>query len=188
MATEQDMNSTEQDMNSAQDMNSSAAAHPVPPLLLEAFARGGRVNAALLAALSPADLALSDGHGGPTVAGLLAHMAGFRRGWLMNISPPHAEGLSEVDDAADLETLRNAFTAGDAAALKAVQDALAQGRAFADPWKEGAYASHPAHFLQHALVHDAHHRGQIFTLLRQHGRTEEQMDEVEEKVWPVWRE
>ena len=168
----------------------------VPALLTESFARNGRVNAALLAALSPADLALEDAPEGNSVGELLAHMAGFRRGWLENISPPHAEGLSKVAVSkvagdADLDALRAAraaFTAGDAAALKAVQDALAEGRAFADPWKEGAYASNPAHFLQHTVVHDSHHRGQIASLLRRSGWTKERLEQLEEATWPVWRE
>ncbi|WP_424951990.1 DinB family protein [Deinococcus sp.] len=160
----------------------------LPALLIESFARNGRVNSAVLAALTPADLALSDGPESNSVGELLAHMAGFRRGWLENISPPHAEGLSKVEDDADLDTLRAAFTAGDVSALKAVQEALAEGQVFDDPWKEGAYASNPAHFLQHAIVHDSHHRGQIATLLRQSGWTKERLEGLEEATWPVWRE
>ena len=160
----------------------------LPALLAESFARNGRVNAALLAALSPADLSLEDGPEGNSIGELLAHMAGFRRGWLENISPPHAEGLSKVNDDADAAALGNAFSAGDAAALKAVQDALAEGRAFADPWKEGAYASNPAHFLQHTIVHDSHHRGQIASLLRRSGWPKERLEQLEEATWPIWRE
>ena len=165
----------------------SGAVSAVPELLLESFARSGRVNATLLDALSAADLALEDSPEGNSVGELLAHMAGFRRGWLENISPPHAEGLSKVADDADPETLRAAFVSGDAAALKAVQDAFAEGRAFDDPWKEGAYQSNPAHFLQHTIVHDSHHRGQIATLLRQRGWTKERLEALEEATWPVWR-
>jgi len=157
-------------------------------LLSESFARNGRVNAALLAALTPGDLALKDGSEGNSVGELLAHLAGFRRGWLENISPPHAEGLTKVDDDADTAALGAAFSAGDAAALKAVQDALREGRIFDDPWKEGAYASNPAHFLQHTIVHDSHHRGQITTLLRRSGWTKERLEALEEATWPVWRE
>jgi len=159
----------------------------VDAVLLESFSRNGRVNAALLAALTPSDLALNDGPEGNSVGELLAHMAGFRRSWLENISPPHAEGLTKVNDA-DVAALGAAFSAGDAAARKAVQDALAEGRIFADPWKEGAYASNPAHFLQHTVVHDSHHRGQITTLLRRSGWTKERLEALEEATWPVWRE
>ena len=58
-------------------------------LLLESFKRNGRVNQALLDALTPADFALSDGRGGWTVWTVekhLRHMAGFRLGWLWNKS------------------------------------------------------------------------------------------------------
>lgn len=160
----------------------------VDPLLLESFSRNGRVNLAVLDALSADDLALKDGEGGNSVGELLAHMAGFRRGWLENISPAHAEGLTKVQADADAPTLGAAFSAGDAAALKAVQDALTEGRAFADPWKEGAYASNPAHFLQHTIVHDSHHRGQIASLLRRSGWPEERLEQLEEATWPIWRE
>lgn len=165
----------------------SGAVLAVPELLLESFARNGRVNAALLDAMSAADLALEDAPEGNSVGELLAHMAGFRRGWLENISPAHAEVLSKVDKEADLDTLRTTFVSGDAAALKAVQDALQEGRAFDDPWKEGAYQSNPAYFLQHTIVHDSHHRGQIATLLRQSGWTKERLEKLEEATWPVWR-
>jgi uncharacterized damage-inducible protein DinB len=154
----------------------------VPDLLVESFARNGWVNAAMLDALNPADLALEDAPEGNSIGELLAHMAGFRRGWLENISPPHAEGLSKVDKVADLDTLRVAFASGDAAALKAVYDALQDGRSFG-----GAYQSNPAHFLQHTIVHDSHHRGQITTLLRQSGWTKERLEALEEATWPVWR-
>lgn len=160
----------------------------LPELLAESFARNGRVNAAVLDALTEADLPLSDGPEGNSVGELLAHLAGFRRGWLVNISPPHAEGLPEVNGTSDLDTLRAAFKAGDEAALKAVQDALREDRVFEDPWKEGVYASNPAHFLQHTIVHDSHHRGQITTLLRQSGWTRERLEALEEATWPVWRE
>lgn len=160
----------------------------LPALLLESFARNGRVNAAMLDALTTPDLALEDAPEGNSVGELLAHMAGFRRSWLENISPPHAEGLSKVEDDADLNTLRATFSEGDTAALAAVQDALVEGRAFDDPWKEGAYASNPAHFLQHTIIHDSHHRGQITTLLRRSGWTKERLEQLEEATWPVWRE
>ncbi|ULH16313.1 DinB family protein [Deinococcus sp. KNUC1210] len=155
----------------------------IPALVLESFARNGRVNAALIAALTADDLTRSNGPDGNTIAELLAHIADFRRGWLSRISPAHAEQLTRSSDQAGVSELQAAFEAGDRAALEAVQAAYAEGRTF-----EAAYRSDPAHFLQHTLVHDSHHRGQIFTLLRQSGRSAEQMDEIEEAVWPIWRE
>jgi uncharacterized damage-inducible protein DinB len=166
----------------------------LPAVLAESFARNGRVNAALLAHLTEPDLDLWDQSGGWTVGQHLGHLAGFRKGWLSEISPRHAEELRYIVSASqatgafwlstrDLSEIAAAFTAGDAAALGAVQDALATGRSF-----EGVYESHPAHFLQHILVHDAHHRGQVMTLLRRGGRSKEQMDELDDVTWTVWKE
>ncbi|WP_019586450.1 DinB family protein [Deinococcus apachensis] len=167
----------------------------LPDLTLEAFRRNGRVNAAVLEALTDADLDLSDGRGGWTVGQHLGHMAHFRLDWLSNISPAHAEGLP-VTIARDGESFRlhlrdpaelsRAFAIGDDAALGAVQDAITSGQPFADPWNEGTYPSHPAHFLQHIVVHDSHHRGQVMALLRLGGRPKEELDGLEEH-WAIWR-
>ena len=159
-------------------------------LLHESFRRNGRVNNFLLDALSDADLALSDGRGGWTVGHHLTHLAGFRQGWLSNISPEHAEGLFapvKGNELPDTRALAAAFQAGDAAALRAVQAALDENRSFPDPWDEGTYQSSPAHFLQHVIVHDSHHRGQIMALLRAGGHTPEDMDTLDHH-WAVWRE
>jgi uncharacterized damage-inducible protein DinB len=168
-------------------------------LLLESFRRNGRVNQMLLDALTPADFGLSDGQGGWTLERHLRHMAGFRVGWLCNLSREHAGPLldpTQKDADGDPQwrwqgsppdELAAAFSAGDEAALKAVQAHLASGEPFADPWNEGGYRSNPAHFLQHTIVHDSHHRGQIMSLLRQGGRTKEQMDALDDH-WAIWRE
>lgn len=164
-------------------------------LLLESFRRNSRVNATLLDALQPGELSLSDEKGGMTVAQILSHMAGFRGGWLVAISPEFAKPTNALAgerpiwewSTDDLAALREMFRVGDENAVKAVQAHLASGEPFADPWKEGAYQSNPAHFLQHTIVHDSHHRGQIMTLLREGGRSKEQMDRLDEH-WAIWRE
>ena len=170
-----------------------------PTLLLESFRRNARVNTFLLEALNPAEYDLSDGRGGMSVAQTLRHMAGFRVGWLWNISREHALPLldpTQKDADGDPQwrwhdkppnELADAFSEGDEAAVQAVQSALAEGRTFPDPWGEGTYQSNPAHFLQHTIVHDSHHRGQILTLLREGGRTTEEMDRLDGH-WAIWRE
>ena len=169
---------------------------------MESFKRNGRVNQALLDALTPADFALSDGRSGWTVWTVekhLRHMAGFRVGWLWNISREHAGPLldharKDADgdplwrwQESQPADLKDAFPAGDEAALKAVQAHLQSGEPFADPWHEGAYRSNPAHFLQHTIVHDSHHRGQVMALLRLGGCSQEQMQQIDEH-WSTWRE
>jgi uncharacterized damage-inducible protein DinB len=164
-------------------------------LPLETFRRNARVNAVLLAALTPDDFGLSDGRGGWTVGKHLTHMAGFRADWLSNISPAHVEPLFRLVEGQpvwrwegrDPADLGEAFTLSDEAVLLAVHDALENNQPFADPWNEGTYQSNPAHFLMHTVVHDSHHRGQIMSLLRLGGHTREQMDELENH-WAIWRE
>ena len=165
---------------------------PELDLILASFDRNSRVNRAMLDAITFDELDITDGRGGRTLGELLGELAEFRYGWLMAVSPAHAEGIPSVvegDEAAyevtaqSMEEFAEAFDRGDAAARRAVLEAVAEGRSFGR-----AYGSHPAHFLQHILVHDAHHRGQIMTLLRQGGRTSEQMDALDRATWPIWRE
>ncbi|WP_309570583.1 DinB family protein [Deinococcus sp.] len=168
-------------------------------LLLDSLRRNARVNTFLLGALKPEEYDLSDGKGGQTVAQILRHMAGFRVGWLWHISREDALPLldpTQKDADGDPQwrwhdrapnELQGAFTEGDAAAVQAVQTHLASGEPFADPWNEGTYQSSPAHFLQHTIVHDSHHRGQILTLLREGGRSKEEMDGLDD-FWAIWRE
>ena len=171
----------------------------LPDLTLESFRRNARVNQFLLEALTPEDFALSDGQGGWTIERHLRHMAGFRVGWLWNLSRDHAMPLldeTQKDEDGDPmwrwqnsppTELGAAFTAGDEAALTAVQAHLTSGEPFNDAWNEGAYRSHPAHFLQHIIVHDSHHRGQVLSLLRLGGHSKEDMDRLDDH-WAIWRE
>ena len=159
-------------------------------LIHESLRRNGRVNAFLLDELTDADFDLSDGRSGWTLGQHLGHMANFRRDWLSIISPAHAEGLFVAvkgEEIRDPQALAAAFQAGDEAALKAVQTALDEGRTFPDPWNEGTYQANPAHFLQHIIVHDSHHRGQVMALLRGGGRTAAEMDALDSH-WAIWRE
>ncbi|WP_019011309.1 DinB family protein [Deinococcus aquatilis] len=167
--------------------------------LLESFHRNARVNEVLFEALAPGDFVLSDGLGGWTVERHLRHMARFRSGWLWNIAREYAHPLfdhTQQDAEGDSQwrwqdsppgELTDALVAGDRAAVQAVQAHLASGEPFVNSSREAAYLSSPAHFLQHTIVHDSHHRGQVMALLRQGGRTKGQMDELDEH-WAIWRE
>ena len=131
------------------------------------------MNAALLSALNPSDLVLSDTLGGPSIGFLLAHIAHFRHGWVRDLAPelvgdsfptlqrgPRGEALILVHD---LDGLARAFRTGDAASLQAVQAARAAGQGV------GPGSSDPTMMLARILSHDAHHRGQIMSILRIHG-------------------
>ncbi len=167
---------------------------PVPAelkLLLESFDRNSRVTRAILSTLTMEDLDYGKEQGGFTVGQHFADTVDFRPGWLNRVSPRHAEGIPDVIDdksptwlgVSSIAELQAALDAGDAAIKAAVIDAVNEGRSF-----EAAYKSHPAHFLQHCIVHDSHHRGQILTLLRQAGRPAELRQQLEDETWSVWRE
>ncbi len=161
------------------------------PVLLESFRRNGQVNAALLEHLAPADLEFSDGVGGLSIGQHLEHLVGVRKFWLEQVAPTFAAALQYHtleghnrfwQVTLELSTMAAAFAEGDQAVLAAVQAAYSSATPF-----EKYFSSDPAHFLQQTLVHDAHHRGQIIVLLRQHGRTLEEMSQLEGATWPIWK-
>ncbi len=169
-------------------MNVVSGLDPV----VEAFRRNGRVNAALLNAVTEADFGLSDGQGGMSVGQHLEHLVGVRKYYLNRVGSKFADQITfqteEGDQqfwtvTLDIEQLRQAFAQADAGVLSAVQDAMHGGKEFLN-----FFASNPVQMLTLTLVHDANHRGQITTLLRQGGRSEEQMSQLAAATWPVWRE
>jgi uncharacterized damage-inducible protein DinB len=160
-------------------------------IVMESFDRNSRVTRALLETLKMEDLDYSDGMGGFNVGQHLADIVEFRPGWLSRVSPEHAAKVPNVIDdksstwlkVESIEELQRAFDAGDAAVKEAVLAAVTEGRGF-----EGVYETHPAHFIQHCIVHDSHHRGQIMALLRQAGRPLEVRQKLENETWAMWRE
>ena len=156
----------------------------------ESFARNARVNRVTLATIKSADLTYSDGVGGFNIGQHLADIVNFRPDWLKHVSPEHAAKVPNVvNDSStwlatdDIAVIQEAFDAGDAAMREAVLDAVREGRSFT-----GVYTSHPVHLIQHCIVHDSHHRGQILALLRQAGRSAAERDSLEAATWPIWRE
>lgn len=167
---------------------------PVPAelkIVFESFDRNARVTRALLSTLSMEDLYYSDGVGGFSIGQHLADIVNFRPTWLSRVSPQHAQKVQDVtaDDAPNwlnvnsIAELQAAFDAGDAAVKEAVLSAVEEGRDF-----DGFYETHPAHLIQHTIVHDSHHRGQILALLRQSGRPADIRETLENETWAMWRE
>ena len=137
------------------------------------FRNNSRINAFLLDILSADELQLSDGQGGDTIFGLMAHLAHTRSWSVKIISPTHAQRVAPAmrrdDDGTihvlvqSVQDIRNILDTGDEALLTAVKEATATG----EP-REGPYAD-PHMILARTFNHDAHHRGQIMTILRLHG-------------------
>lgn len=160
-------------------------------VVFEAFDRNARVNRAILDTLDPSHLGRSDGSGGYSVGQHLADIVSFRREKVHAVAPEHAIGVPDVidGDAATwlaterIDELQAAFDAGDEAIRSAVRAAVAEGRRFGGP-----YAWHPADLIVHTIVHDAHHRGQILALLRQHGRGADERARLEDATWSIWKE
>lgn len=161
-------------------------------LLIEAFRRNARVNEALLDALSPPDLILSDRAGGMSVGQHLEHLIGGRKLYLKRVGSRHAEQITVTTEEGDqafwtvtlsLEQMRSALAEADQAVIQAVEGAENGEESF-----QRHFASHPAHLLTLTLVHDAGHRAQITALLRQGGWTAAKLDRLAGHIWPVWRE
>jgi uncharacterized damage-inducible protein DinB len=160
-------------------------------IVFESFDRNARVNRVTLASLTMEDLTYSDGVGGFNIGQHLADIVNFRPDWLKHVSPEHAARVTDVTDGSaatwltvkSIDELQAAFDEGDAAMRDAVLDAVREGRSFT-----GVYETHPAHLMQHCIVHDSHHRGQILALLRQSGRSTEERERLESASWPIWRE
>jgi uncharacterized damage-inducible protein DinB len=160
-------------------------------IVFESFDRNARVTRALLDTLTMEDLAYSDGVGGYNIGQHLADLVDFRPSWLSRVSPKHAAQVPNVIDeksptwlgVKSIAELQAAFDAGDAAVRAAVLEAVREGRGF-----QGVYETHPAHLIQHTIVHDSHHRGQVLALLRQAGRPVETRQKLESETWAIWRE
>jgi uncharacterized damage-inducible protein DinB len=108
-------------------------------MLLESFIRNGRLNEAVLNAISETDWGYSDGQGGYSIGQHLGELAEFRHAFLSFISPEHADGIPSVTEgdgqgfrltAQSVPELTRAFVQGDASAKAAVLAALDEGRSF----------------------------------------------------------
>ena len=137
------------------------------------FRNNSRINAFLLDILSTDELQLSDGNGGQSIFNLMAHLAHTRSWSVKSISPVHAErvppAMRRDDDGTihvlvqSVQDIRNILDTGDEALLTAVKEAAATNEPRERPYPD------PHMILARTFNHDAHHRGQVMTILRLHG-------------------
>ncbi|GGJ20477.1 DinB family protein [Deinococcus roseus] len=159
-------------------------------VVMNAWNRNKQVNASLLGALTAEKLDLRDPAGGWTIGQHLCDLVDFRRGWMETIAPEHAEKVAYLHQVLedrgfdvsthDVQEIQQILQQADQVSEQAVQEKLDQNSGF-----EKVYESHPLMFLQHAMVHDAHHRGQILMVLRMNGVA---WTESDGPMWAPWRE
>lgn len=161
-----------------------------PVLVLDAFDRNARVNAATIDDLSDELLGYSDDPGGYLIGQHLADMLDLREGKLAQVAPEHASPLESATHA-DRPTWLRATTVAEVARDFARWDGALRGAvvSFVDEQRrfEPIYRSHPATLLLHCIVHDAHHRGQIAALVRRSGQSQERRSALEDRTWSIWR-
>lgn len=137
------------------------------------FRHNNRINAFLLDILSTDELQLSDGNGGQSIFNLMAHLAHTRSWSVKSISPVHAErvppAMRRDDDGTihvlvqTVQDIQSILDTGDEALLTAVKEAAATNEPRERPYLD-------LHMiLARTFNHDAHHRGQVMTILRLHG-------------------
>lgn len=125
---------------------------------------------------------------GWTVAYQLAHMHGARVGWLEKVAPEFAVNLpwlyTEENEQYIPEKTPSVIVAAFNASAKALASAV-KSRVETHKGLDGVY-SHPIHYLEHMLWHEAYHVGQIMLALKITGHLfeEEQTDTL---IWEVWK-
>lgn len=134
------------------------------------FRHNNLINQTFLTILTEEELQLTDGRGGHSIFWLLAHT----RSWsVKSISQEHALQVKpamhrDQDGTVCLlvkarQDIQQILADGDEVLLDAVKAAAARGEPRPRPYID------PAMILARTFNHDAHHRGQIMTILRQHG-------------------
>ena len=137
------------------------------------FRHNTRINAFLLDTLSADEIHLSDGQGGDSIFNLMAHLAHTRSWSAKSISAAHAgqvpPAMRRDEDGTihilvqSVQEIRHILETGDEALLIAVKEAASSGEPRERPYID------PHMILARTFNHDAHHRGQIMTILRLHG-------------------
>ena len=146
----------------------------------------------LLDELSAAELSYAERWNGMSVRQLLEHLLDYRREWIMQVSPALAERLGDVAVLAPLggqvyqAALKKAFHTSKWVAIRAAEQAVRQ-RLDWDGVNQPSPGD-PTHLLLDTIMHESYHRGQIMTLIRQHGHSARRSLALERAMLPGWRQ
>lgn len=157
--------------------------------IFASWKRHNRILANISGLIGPEEAAFKTAESESPVFEHLCHIHAVRHGWLSRVSPQHTDGLGEVylkvgesawEPITDPDEVKRQIALSETAVLAAVESLIAAGAGQVGPY------SHPVHFLQHMLWHEAGHVAVISLALRLNGK--EPSDEWEEaNMWAVWR-
>jgi len=159
--------------------------------LLESWDRNNTILTNLVKSLPEESLQLKPSPTSWPVAVHLSHIHEVRLFWLGQTAPEFAQGVEQLFAKGEPWSLErepqrdlSKIVAGLNQSRKAVGDAV-KTYIEADKPMTGPY-SHPVHFLQHMLWHEAYHFGQLMLALKtiNHATSEAWQ---EENIWGVWR-
>lgn len=155
----------------------------INPLVREAWRLNDGMNRVLLGYLTPDMLRVQTPDKNWSVAGYLAHLAGSKKWWGTHVDKEEVELLPDLyretegtfTTEKDIETIKAVFEQTSRTLLETAERAETKGAL--------PYASIDL-YLTHIIIHDAHHRGQIFLALRTAGYAPPDEDTFWGGWWP----
>jgi uncharacterized damage-inducible protein DinB len=155
----------------------------ISPLVKEAWRINDGMNQVILEYLTPEMLSVTTPDKNWSVAGYLAHLAGSKKWWASHVNKDVADGLPDLYQETEgkfiveknMERIKAVFEQTSQTLLETAERAENKGTL--------PYASLDLYLL-HMIIHDAHHRGQIFLTLRAAGHTPPDEDTFWGGWWP----
>ncbi len=133
--------------------------------LLDTWAIANRINLYVLDAIPPEALGIVPDTKGRSAGQMFAHIHNIRLSWLEVAAPELMDGLAKIEKShyAAKDHLRHSLEASG----QAIEGLLK--KAFAAKGKVKGFKPHVVAFVAYLVAHDAYHRGEIGTVLKQVG-------------------